>query len=115
MGTPQSMVCSKIKKNIIIFHLKINIFAVVKYCCILHGHVCAMQPVITVTSPYKILRFLKLISFLRIVSLLLKDLNFFFLFKHWQFSFEKKSNIYIYFFFFFAQNIDCVNLLEPSH
>ena len=29
-------------KNIIIFHLKINIFAAVKYCCILHGRVCVM-------------------------------------------------------------------------
>ena len=25
-----------------IFHLKINIFTVVKYCCILHGRVCIM-------------------------------------------------------------------------
>ena len=30
------------KKNIIIFHLKINIFPAVKYCCILHGRVCVM-------------------------------------------------------------------------
>ena len=30
------------KKNIIIFHLKINIFTAVKYCLILHGHVCVM-------------------------------------------------------------------------
>ena len=30
-------------KNIIIFHLKINIFTAVKYCCILHGRVCLMK------------------------------------------------------------------------
>ena len=30
------------RKNIMIFHLKINIFAGVKYCCILHGLVCVM-------------------------------------------------------------------------
>ena len=31
------------EKNIIIFHLKINIFAAVKYCCVLHGRVCVMK------------------------------------------------------------------------
>ena len=31
------------KKTIIIFHLKINIFTAVKYCCILHGRVCVMS------------------------------------------------------------------------
>ena len=30
------------KKNIIIFHLKINIFTAVKYCCLLHGSVGVM-------------------------------------------------------------------------
>ena len=30
------------KKIIIFFHLKINIFTAVKYCCILHGRVCVM-------------------------------------------------------------------------
>ena len=34
---------SKNEKNIIIFHLKINIFAAVKYCCILHGRVFVMR------------------------------------------------------------------------
>ena len=33
---------SKNEKNIMIFHLKINIFAAVKHCCILHGCVCVM-------------------------------------------------------------------------
>ena len=32
----------KKKKNIKKFHLKIIIFTAVKYCCILHGHVCVM-------------------------------------------------------------------------
>ena len=36
---PQSMFWAKIRKNIIFFHLKINIFTAVKYCCILHGRV----------------------------------------------------------------------------
>ena len=35
-------VLSKNKKNIRIFHLKIIIFIAVKYCRILHGHVCVM-------------------------------------------------------------------------
>ena len=30
------------EKNIIIFHLKINIFTAVKYCCILHRFVIVM-------------------------------------------------------------------------
>ena len=30
-------------ENIIIFHLKIEIFTAVKYCCILHGCVCIMN------------------------------------------------------------------------
>ena len=33
---------AKKKKNII-FHLKINIFTVVKYSCILHGRVCVVH------------------------------------------------------------------------
>ena len=42
---PTINVLSKNKKNIIIFHLKINIFTAVKYCCtgILYGHVCVME------------------------------------------------------------------------
>ena len=39
---PQSMFKSKNKNYIIIFHLNINIFTAVKYCCILHGRVCVM-------------------------------------------------------------------------
>ena len=35
-------VLSKNKKNIKNFHLKMNIFTAVKYCCILHGHVFVM-------------------------------------------------------------------------
>ena len=38
---PQSMIYSK-RENIIIFHLKMNIFTALKYCCILHGRVCVM-------------------------------------------------------------------------
>ena len=34
---------SKNKKNINKFHLKMNIFTAVKYCCILHGRVCVMS------------------------------------------------------------------------
>ena len=33
----------KSKKYNIIFHLKINIFTAVKYCCIFHGRVCVMS------------------------------------------------------------------------
>ena len=40
-------VLNKNKKNIIIFHLKINIFIAVKYCCILHGRVCVMVPLLS--------------------------------------------------------------------
>ena len=29
-------------ENIVNFHLKINMFPAVKYCCILHGRVCVM-------------------------------------------------------------------------
>ena len=32
----------RMRKNIMLFHLKIDIFAAVKYCCILHGRVCVM-------------------------------------------------------------------------
>ena len=40
--------CFKAKnKNVIIFHLKINIFTAVKYCCILHGRVCVMNPALS--------------------------------------------------------------------
>ena len=38
----QSMFKSKKRFFLIIFHLKINIFTAVKYCCILHGRVCVM-------------------------------------------------------------------------
>ena len=41
---PQSMFGAKIRKIIINFHLKINIFTAVKYCCILHGCVFVMDP-----------------------------------------------------------------------
>ena len=40
---PTIYVLSKNKKLITIFHLKIIIFIAVKYCCILHGHVCVME------------------------------------------------------------------------
>ena len=33
----------KTQKKYIIFHLKMNIFTAVKYCCILHGRVCVMS------------------------------------------------------------------------
>ena len=36
---PAINVLSKNTKNVISFHLKINIFTAVKYCCILHGRV----------------------------------------------------------------------------
>ena len=36
-------VLSKNKKNSTIFHLKITTFTAVKYCSILHGHVCVMM------------------------------------------------------------------------
>ena len=39
---PTINVLEQKKKNIIIFHLKINIFTAVKYCCILYGCVCVM-------------------------------------------------------------------------
>ena len=32
----------KNKKNVIFFHLKNTIFTAVKYCSIMHGHVCLM-------------------------------------------------------------------------
>ena len=40
---PPRYVLSKNKKNIKNFHLKIINFTAVKYCCILHGHVCVMN------------------------------------------------------------------------
>ena len=43
---PQSMFFSKNMKNIEQFHLKMNIFTAVKYCCILHGRVCVMHIII---------------------------------------------------------------------
>ena len=39
---PTINVLEQKKKDIIIFHLKINIFTAVEYCCILHGCVCVM-------------------------------------------------------------------------
>ena len=36
-------VFSKNKKNIRNFHLKINMFTAVKFCCILHGRVCVLM------------------------------------------------------------------------
>ena len=38
------------EKNIIIFHLKMNIFTAVKYCCILHGRVCVMCSPLNLTD-----------------------------------------------------------------
>ena len=40
---PTIYVLSKNKKNIKKFHLKIIIFTALKYCNILHGHVCVMS------------------------------------------------------------------------
>ena len=40
---PTIYVLSKNKKNIKNFHLKVNIFTALKYCCILHGCVCIMS------------------------------------------------------------------------
>ena len=46
-------VLSKNTKNVISFHLKINIFTAVKYCCILHGRVFVMiLPVSEVIKRY---------------------------------------------------------------
>ena len=39
---PTIYVLSKNKKNVTFFHLKITIFTAVKYCSILHGHVCVI-------------------------------------------------------------------------
>ena len=39
---PQSMFEQKNKKIIKKFHVNMNIFTAVKYCCILHGRVCVM-------------------------------------------------------------------------
>ena len=36
------------KKNIKKFHLKNIIFTAVKYCSILHGHVCVMSKVVSI-------------------------------------------------------------------
>ena len=44
---PTIYVLSKNKDNIIIFHLKINIFIAVKYCCIFHGRVCIMETLLS--------------------------------------------------------------------
>ena len=40
---PTINILSNNKKNITIFHLKIDIFTAIKYCCILYGHVCVMH------------------------------------------------------------------------
>ena len=42
MCTHNQCFALKIRKNIRFFHLKINIFTAVKYCCKLHGHVFVM-------------------------------------------------------------------------
>ena len=42
LRVPTIYVLSKNKKNVSFFHLKITIFTAVKYCSILHGHVCVM-------------------------------------------------------------------------
>ena len=38
----RSMFLAKTKKNVTIFHLEISVFTAVKYCSILHMHVCVM-------------------------------------------------------------------------
>ena len=40
---PRSMFLAKIRKKSHSFHLKITFFTIVKYCSILHGHVCVME------------------------------------------------------------------------
>ena len=40
---PRSMFWAKIRKISHLFHLKVIIFTTVKYCSILHGHVCVMS------------------------------------------------------------------------
>ena len=47
---PRSMFWAKIRKNITFIHLKIAIFTAVKYCSILHGHVCVMYPILQSTT-----------------------------------------------------------------
>ena len=42
MCTHNQCFMQKKRKRLHLFHLKINIFTVVKYCCILHGRVCVM-------------------------------------------------------------------------
>ena len=42
---PQSMFWAKMRKNIAFSYVKIISFTAVKYCNILHGHVCVMQTV----------------------------------------------------------------------
>ena len=49
----QIYVLSKNKKNITFFQLKITIFTAVKYCSILHGHVCVMFSTFTIFNLYK--------------------------------------------------------------
>ena len=43
-------VLSKIKKYLTFFHMKITIFTAVKYCSILHGHVCVMRSIFDPTN-----------------------------------------------------------------
>ena len=80
---PQSMFMAKIRKNIKTFHLKINIIAVVKYCCILHGRVYVMMYPFSEESEASVLwkalaiRFEKYFSFARIYKPSSDDLKVF--------------------------------------
>ena len=47
---PTIYVLSKIKKYLTFFHMKITIFTAVKYCSILHGHVCVMRSIFDTTD-----------------------------------------------------------------
>ena len=59
---PTINVLSKNKKNVKKFHLKMNIFTAVKYCCISHGHACVMA-----RRAYKVLTIMCLSYYSRII------------------------------------------------
>ena len=50
---PTIYILSKNKKKITFFHLNITFFTTVKYCSILHGHVCVMYTSLCVDCPVK--------------------------------------------------------------
>ena len=50
LRVPTIYVLSKIKKYLTFFHMKITIFTAVKYCSILHGHVCVMRSIFDPTN-----------------------------------------------------------------